>query len=311
VNPDLDVVVLGGAAVDWVAEVETLPPRDGLALAHSYRCYPGGSAANVAVGLARLGFRTGFVGKLGDDENGQFLRQAFDTEGVDTTALRVAPGQPTATCFVGLDAQGDRMVFSLPGASLLEEPAELDLWYVGQGRVLYIGPAYTAVAVAASAAAHAAGALVIYAPSGAWGRDGLAGLRPILKGADLLLVSQPEAMALSGQATPQAALGTLVETGVAAVVETLGAQGVLVHSGGDTHHLTSFPVSPQDTTGAGDAFAAGLIAGYLEGRDWLAAAQLGNAVAALKIQQMGARNGLPSREQVSVFMSDHGMWREG
>lgn len=310
-DSNLDAVVLGGAATDWVAEVEALPPRDGLALAHSYQPFPGGSAANVAVGLARLGVQVGFLGKLGDDENGRRLQRAFETEGVDTAALRVEPGRPTATCFIALDARGDRMVFSLPGASLLEDPAELDLPYVGQGQVLYIGPAYPAVALAASGAAGTAGALVIYAPSGAWGGEGLTGIRPILKGVDLLLVSQTEALALSGQATPEAALRTLIETGVKVVVETLGAQGVLVCSGGDTHHVASFPVAPRDTTGAGDAFAAGLVAGYLEGRDWLAAAQLGNAVAALKVQQLGSRNGLPSREQVKAFMSKIGIRRRG
>ena len=72
----LDAVVVGGAAVDLVAQVDELPQRDSLVLARAFERFPGGSAANVAVGLARLGRRVGFVGKLGDDEHGQLLLAA-------------------------------------------------------------------------------------------------------------------------------------------------------------------------------------------------------------------------------------------
>jgi ribokinase len=300
-SSELDVIVLGGAAMDWVAQVEALPPRDGLALAHAVARFPGGSAANVAVGLARLGRRVGFVGKLGDDENGRSLLRAFEQEGVDTQAILVEEG-PTATCFIGLDAQGDRIIFVLPGASLVETVAELDLTYLSKGQVLYIGPAYAEVATAAATAAREKGATVFYAPGGAWGPDGLADIRPVLSVVDVLLVSRTEATALTGQEAPAEAARLLSQAGPPTVVGTWGEHGALVLVNGCITHVPALAgVQARDTTGAGDAFAAGLVAGFQEGLDWEASARLGSAVAALKIQHVGARSGLPTREEVARF----------
>ena len=300
-SSEFDVIVLGGAAMDWVAQVEALPSRDGLALAHAVARYPGGSAANVAVGLARLGRRVGFVGKLGDDENGRLLLGAFEQERVDTQAILVEEG-PTGTCFIGLDAQGDRIIFVLPGASLVETVAELDLTYLSKGQMLYIGPAYTEVATAAATAAREKGATVVYAPSGAWGPDGLADILPVLSVADVLLVSHTEATALTGHAAPEEAARSLSQAGPSTVVETWGEHGAFVLVDGRITYVPAFGgVQARDTTGAGDAFAAGLVAGFQEGLDWDASARLGSAVAALKIQHLGARSGLPTREEVTRF----------
>jgi ribokinase len=300
----LDVVVLGGAAMDWVAEVESLPPADGLALAHTFTRHPGGSAANVAVGLARLGYRVAFAGKVGDDEPGRLLCQAFEQEGVDTELMRVEAGRPTATCFIALDARGQRVVFSLPGASLFETAAEMDPGWMRGARVLYLGPAYVHVAAAATEIAHEEGVTIFYAPGSGWGPEGLSILRPILDVADVLLVSQAEATALAGDATPEDALRTLVATGVPVVVETLGAHGVVVATGKRSFRVPALAVTGvRDTTGAGDAFAAGLVAGFLDGLGWEASARLGSVVAALKVRYLGARNGLPVRGEVESFMA--------
>ena len=301
---DLEAVVLGGAAMDWVAQVETLPPRDGLALAHTVARYPGGSAANVAVGLARLGHRVGFVGKLGDDEDGRTLLRAFEQEGVDTAAVVTVADRPTATCFIGLDAQGERVIFALPGASLIETVAELDLAYLCQGKVLYIGPAYPEVAIAAASAAREARSTVFYAPGGAWGPAGLADMRPVLGLVDVLLVSRTEAAALTGQESPSEAVRLLAREGPPVVIETLGKEGALVLDGGQISRCPALSVSQvRDSTGAGDAFAAGLVAGFVEGMDWEASSRLGSAVAALKVRHVGARSGLPTRREVAQLMA--------
>ena len=272
----LDVVVLGGAAVDQVAEVSQLPQKDSVVLAWSQHTFAGGSAANVAVGLARLGCRTGFVGKLGDDEHGRWLAQVFASEGVDTRALIVERGAATASCFIAVDGQGERMIVAFPGAALIETLGELDADYVAQGRVLYVGPAYPDVAAAAMVAMHQKRGTVVYAPSGAWGPDGLAGIQHLLQHADVLLVSRTEAAALTGLSSPAQAVWALHDAGspsqsrcraagAPVVVQTVGSGGALVLAQGIIHEVPAFPVSGlRDTTGAGDAFAAGLIAAFLQ-----------------------------------------------
>jgi ribokinase len=302
-SPALDVAVLGGAAVDWVAQVGSLPRKDSIVLAHSYDRFAGGSAANVAVGLARLGYRTGFVGKLGDDEYGRWLLQAFADEAVDTEALLVEHGRGSASCFIAVDDQGERMIVAIPGASLLENVGELDVAYLQRARTLYIGPAYPEVTATAMDAVHKIRGTAFYAPSGAWGPDGLAGIRPLVEKADVLLVSHAEAEALIGPHPPAQAVQALHSAGAPVVIETLGREGAVVLIEG---HLTAVPAfsvgDVRDTTGVGDAFAAGLIAGFLQGLDWTAAARMGCAAAALKIRHVGARSGLPKQEEVQRLL---------
>ena len=297
------VVVLGGAAVDWVARVDALPERDSLVLARSCERFPGGSAANVAVGLARLGCSVGFVGKMGDDEHGRLLLAAFEQEGVETQGVIVEPGCPSAACFIAVDERGERMIVALPGAAVIERIEELDLDYVRGARAVYVGPSYPDVAIAAAAAIREDGGTVFCVPGGV--HVPLEILGAILERTDVLLVSRTEALALAGCASPDEAALALREMGPQVVVETLGAEGALVASDAGLIRVPAFDVpDAQDTTGAGDGFAAGLIAGFLEGLDWEAAARMGCAVAALKIRHVGARSGLPDREQVQSLL-DH------
>lgn len=285
----MNVAVLGGAAVDWVAQVNALPRKDSIVLAHSYERFVGGSAANVALGLARLGYRTGFVGKLGDDEYGRWLLQAFADDGVDTEALLVERGSRSASCFIAVDDQGERMIVAIPGASLLEDVKELDVAYLQRAGALYIGPAYPEVAATAMDVLHRDRGTVFYAPSGAWGPDGLAGIRPLVEKADVLLVSRAEAEALIGPLPPAQAVQALHQAGASIVIETLGREGAIVLAAGG---LTEVP-----------AFAAGLLAGFLAGLDWVAAARMGCAAAALKIRHVGARSGLPQRAEVQRLLA--------
>jgi ribokinase len=328
---DLNVVVLGGVAVDQVAEVSQLPRKDSVVLAWSQHTFPGGSAANVAVGLARLGCRTGFVGKVGDDERGRLLSQAFADEGVDTTALIVERGAATASCFIAVDGHGERMIVAFPGAALIETVGELDTDYVAKAQVLYVGPAYPDVAAAAMAAMHQRRGAVVYAPSGAWGPNGLADIQNLLQQTDVLLVSRAEAETLTGLSSPIRAAWALHDAGspsqssvpgAPVVIETLGSGGSLVLDQGVIHEAPAFPVSGlRDTTGAGDAFAAGLIAEFLqppsrfvegarastsciEALDWPAASRQGNAAAAFKIRHLGARNGLPTRRELEQMLGE-------
>ena len=301
----LEVVVIGGAAMDWVAQVDQLPGRDELVVADTLSRFPGGSAANVAVGLARLGRRVGFVGKLGDDQAGRTLLQAFHEAKVDSGHTLMEAGRQTAFCFIGLDRGGDRVIFALPGASLIEDPAELDPNYWQGAAALYIGPSYPAVALMAARTGKAAGSILFFAPGGGWGPDGLAELQDTLRLIDVLILSQSEALQLTELPTLTAALQHLAACGPALIVTTRGVEGALLLQDGETVEVPAVPApSVRDTTGAGDAFAAGLVAGFLEGHSWPAATRYGAMAAALKVGQFGARNGLPTLQEITQAMND-------
>ncbi len=123
----LNVVVVGTPAMDLIAKVSALPHTDRLAIAETYGSYPGGAGANVAVGVARLGGRVGFLGTLGDDEYGQLLLRAFEDEGIDTRGVRIAKGKTSPFCFIAVGPRGERMIFALGGEALLKEVDELEL----------------------------------------------------------------------------------------------------------------------------------------------------------------------------------------
>jgi ribokinase len=296
---DLRVVVLGEAAVDWVVEVEALPGRDSLALARSCRRFPGGSAANVAVGLARLGYRVAFVGQLGDDENGAFLREMFREAGVDTSGIVEIPGYETPACWVVVDGRGDHLIVALPRDVAGYRSVKLDLDRLLAAQGIYIGASHTEVAYGYAAAAKSSAIPVFYAPGGSSRQLRRANLEPIMACTEVLFVSRAEAAALAGLPMPEEAADQLLDTGPRVVVETAGAEGAFVATHGRTWQVPAFPVTGRrDTTGAGDAFAAGFVAAFLRGFNLVAAARVGSAAAALKISHLGARSGLPTWEEV-------------
>jgi ribokinase len=292
------VVVLGEAAVDWVVQVEALPRWDRIVLSRSCKRFPGGGAANVAVGLARLGCRVRFVGQLGNDEDGDFLRQAFEQDGVDTSGIVQIPGCATPTCWVAVDGRGDHAIIALPRDLELYRSDHLDPNRLTSAQGVYIGPTHTELAWRVAAAANLNAIPVFYAPGGLSQHVSRKELELVLECTDVLFVSRSEATALADCSSPEEAAGLLLEAGSAVVVETTDSEGAFVATGERTWRVSAFPVTERrDTTGAGDAFAAGFVTAFLRGFDLAAAARVGCAVAALKIPHLGARTGLPSWEQ--------------
>jgi len=303
----LNVVVVGTPAIDMMARVSALPHADGLAVAETYGAYPGGAGANVAVGVARLGGRVGFLGTVGDDEYGRQLLRAFEEERIDTRGVRVAQGKGSPSCFIAVGRGGERMIFALGGEALLEDADDLEVLLLRGIRALYVTDVPTHVAAAAMAAAQEEGGFVFLSPGGLLTSGGLEPMRELLARADAVVISQAEASCLCPTETPKQAARLLAAVGPDLVVMTLGAEGALVLDDNKISMVEAFEVQEvTDTTGAGDAFAAGLIAGFIEGLDWRQAARLGCAVAAIKVRHLGARTGLPTRRQVDDLMRRQG-----
>jgi len=297
-----EVAVLGAAAVDWIAHVKELPPRDGIVFADHYRPFPGGSGGNTAEAVARLGHSVRFLGVLGDDEGGRLLLQAFIEAGVDTRCMRTEKGQKSAACFIAIDGQGERMIFCLGGVAIYEKAEEIAPSWLKGVRVLFIADAHPEVAEAAIVSLDK-NARVVFAPGGLMAEAGKEFLKPILNRTDVLILSQLEASKLTGESDAARACLVLTKLGPKVSMITLGEKGVLVCDNGRSTQVPGIAVSPVvDTTGAGDAFSAGVIAGILEGSNSEEAARLGCAIAAIKIQHLGARTGLPNQKQVRALL---------
>jgi sugar/nucleoside kinase (ribokinase family) len=294
-----EVVVVGAAAVDTVALFEEMPKQDSITFADSCTAYPGGAGANVASGLALLGRKTAFLGKLGDDDGGKLLMSAFLQSGVDTRGVRVVAGQRSSSCFIPVDSHGNRVIYALGGVALLETADEIEISLLAGVKALYIAEAFPEIALEVIRCSAPAQPKMFYSPGGVmiWAEKRL--LNQVFELTDVLFVSRSEAETLCGVNDPEESIKRVADLGPKMVIETVGAEGTLLLENGRLVKIPALPLPKiVDTTGAGDAFAAGVVTGYLEGMDWEESVRLGSAVAAIKIGYLGARSGLPDRETV-------------
>ncbi len=305
------VVILGAAAIDITVLVSRLPQPDEIVLAKSCQRYPGGSGGNVAVGLARLGHRVAFAGKVGADEEGSFLLKSFVEEGVNTDAVIIDPHRRTASCFIAIDEKGNRVIFALGGVAPLEKASELNVMMLQNCHLLYIGDTYIDVALAAAALARQGGVPVIFSPGGLLVSLGISALKPLLSIVDVLILSQREAEMLIPDIPLTQRLSNLKQHGPQIIIETRGSEGVALMVKGQYSKVPAWrPERICDTTGAGDAFSAGLMHGYLTGYSWYEAAKIGCATAAIKIAHFGARNGLPNSSELQEFITHHSSYQQ-
>ncbi len=292
-----DVVVVGAAAVDLWIRLPQIPEADQVVLADSHRREPGGSAANVAYRLAQLGARVAFAGRVGDDPEAALVLSSLTGVGVSTSFLRSIPGGRTAEAVVLVDRAGRKAVVALGGISLFEDPSELsDEAY--HTLAMYVGEAYPHVAEAILRRCRTQGVRTFYAP-GLFAQQGLEGLRRALQQADVVMLNSREAADLVGwvsggvdtlrQALHRA--GILGAGGTEEVVVTLGSEGAVVLTESGYTEGPALAIEAVDTTGAGDAFAAGYLWGVLRGWELAHRLRFAQVCAAVAASGEGARSG--------------------
>ncbi len=272
-NPDL--IVSGGVPV--FGQVETLV--DGMAL------MIGGSAAITAVAAARLGLRVALVAAVGDDLAGELMLSLLDREGVDVSGVLIRP-EPTGFTTV-LSTGSDRAILTSLGPAL-SAPVPLR-----PARHLHVssyflleeslGPGLADLLGAARGLEMTTSVDTNYDPACRWGDERL---RTALAVTDYFLPNETEALGISGEPDADSAATSLARLSGTVVVK-LGARGALCCRGGALSRVCLPPVTPVDTTGAGDCFNAGFIAGLLDGLDLTQAVALGCAVGASSTAAVG------------------------
>ncbi len=316
-----EIIALGELLIDFVPTVSGVT----LIEAPAFKKAPGGAPANVAVGLARLGVSSGFMGKVGEDPFGHFLAQTLSDSGVDISALRFSKEARTALAFVSLKADGERdfMFYRHPSADMLYKPDDVDAAYIRSARIFHYGSISLISEPSRSATFHAieiaqqAGLLVSYDPNlrlNLW-TDEEAAKQGIMTGwprASLIKVSQEELEFLSGTEDLLVGARRLWHSNLELLVVTHGKHGCSYISKDFNGNVPGFSVEPVDTTGAGDGFVAGLLRGLHRFPDALEDEELlrqvcryANAVGALTTTQRGAIPALPSADQVEKFL-EHG-----
>jgi sugar/nucleoside kinase (ribokinase family) len=306
------VTVLGACILDVLGRpVETIPPGQGSVRLTEIKATAAGTAAGPAVDLAKLGASVRVLGALGDDLLGALVAAAMARHGVDTTGLVRKKEAQTSATILPIRPNGERPALHVPGATRLFTHADIDQAGLEGSRALLVGaPDALAgltgdelAAIAKKARSH--GALVAVDVLHPGRPQDLERLAPLLAQADWFLPNADQLLALTGQASLEDAIEDVLRLGTRGVAVTQGADGCLLATqpGRTPDSLPALAVDVVDTTGCGDGFTAGMLAGLLLGAPPADAAWLGVACGSLVATGLGSDAGIESLDQVLDFLS--------
>jgi sugar/nucleoside kinase (ribokinase family) len=298
---DLDLLVLGEVNPDVV--VRAADPRPAFGQVERWvdaiELVIGSSSVIFACGAARLGLRVAMAGVVGDDALGRFMLGAMAERGIETGAVRIDPAVPTGASVI-LSGPTDRAILTARGTMPLLRAGDVPPALVARARHLHVGSFFLLDAArpdlpALFAAARAGGATTSldcnWDPREGW--DG--GIRALLAETNVFLPNAAEATRLTGIADVEAAARALVALGPRVVAVKLGADGALaVTADGAAARCPVLAIDPVDTTGAGDSFDAGFLAGWLAGRSLAACLALGVACGSLSTRGVGGTAAQPT-----------------
>lgn len=319
----MSVACMGEMLIDFVAQQTGVSVGD----ADSFKKAAGGAPANVAVAVARLGHKSAFIGMVGDDPFGHFLKATLDAEGVDTRGVKFNDKARTMLAFVSRRADGERSFsfYRHPSADMKMRPEDVDTSVIDAMQIFHFGsitlinqPARSAT-LAAADHARTHDKLISYDPNmrlNLWS-SARACRQGMLRGfeyAHIVKVSDEEVVFLTGSddVTP------LWRDQTRAIVVTQGRRGSTVYlKEGKVHlHVEGQAVETVDTTGAGDAFLAGLLHGllirgghsalYEDLSEWGEILHVANSVGALATTQYGAIPAMPTRERAELLAASAG-----
>ena len=307
----VDVTVMGRIGYDLYSEEPHVP----LPQVRRFSRYLGGSSANMAVGLARLGARAGIVGCLGDDSLSQFLLEFLRAEKVDTSHVSTAPGFLPSLCLTEV-CPPDRfpqVFYRHDAVDTKLDASEADLDYAASGRMFVTNGTSLCASPSrestyrAMERARAAGCRVVLDVdyrSMSWRKPEEAGLaiRLALPFVDVLIGNQPELKLVAGADDLDEATGKLQSAGVPMLVSKLGELGTRVWTGGDSVYLPPYAVSVCTTIGAGDGFASGFLYAMLQGLPVTECLHYGNAAAAIVVSRLSCSEAMPVLSEVEEMM---------
>ena len=284
-----DVVVVGSANLDLVATLDHLPKPGETIVALGYAEHAGGKGVNQAVACARMGARTAFVGCVGNDDAGVFLRGVLEDEGIDTSMLRVVD-MPTGRAFINVDSRGENEIVVVSGANtqvgIAQNPLQLPTSHV----LLMQLEIPLATVAAALTAARKSGAITVLNPAPYKSLT-----EEVLSLVDVIVPNETESAACGGTQA-------LLAAGVATVVTTLGENGAVINTASSETNIAPHKVVAVDTVGAGDAFIGALSAELARGATISDAASVGVVAGALATTVHGAVPSLPTQDVVRKAM---------
>jgi ribokinase len=291
-----DVVGFGALNVDKLFTVNKIAVAEQETFVTDCTETCGGSAANTVVGLARLGLKTGFIGKVAIDREGKRLLDDFRKEGVDTNGIICSKLGRSGTVMGFVDKKGERALYIDSGVNDTISFEEIPKNYCNQTKFVHLT---SFVGIKSFQTQKKLLQLlpeavkISFDPGALYAGTGFKKLERIIEQAFVLLPNMGELEALTAETDYRAGAEFMLRKGVKIVAVKLGSKGCFVTDGKESHLIEAFKVKVVDTTGAGDAFCAGFLYGLVTGKKLYDCGRLGNFVASRCIMSMGARPGLP------------------
>ena len=308
----MDVVILGRIGYDLYSEEPNVP----LPQVRRFSRYLGGSSANMAVGLSRLGATVGIVSSLGVDSLSDFLVAFLQREGVDTARVQRRPGFLPSLCLTDVSPPDrfPQVFYRHDAADTMLETAPGDLDYISKARMFVTNGTSLCASPSREATyralerARAAGCKVVVdvdfrAMSWKSPEDAGLAVRLALPYVDVLIGNQPELMLVADAADLDGATAALRKAGLAVLVSKLGEQGTRVFADGEEVFLPPYTVDVCTTIGAGDGFASGFLYALLSGLPMEECLHHGNAAAAIVVSRLSCSEAMPTLDEVGALMS--------
>lgn len=299
------IVGFGALNLDKIYRVDKIPGKDEEGFVKSLEMHPGGSAANTIVGLARLGIQTGFIGKVGSDEEGRILLADFEREGVDTSAIIKSDGR-SGSAMIFVDDSGHRAILVDPGVNDTIGFEEINLDAVKNARLIHLTSFICKNGLESFESqkkiATTIRAEISFDPGMIYVEKGMKELETIIKNSAIFLPNRSE-IELLMDLDYKDACREIISMGCKIVAVKIGERGCYVVDSSEEHEIPAFSSKAVDTTGAGDAFNAGFLYGYIKELNLKDCGKLGNWVASKNIQKVGARTGLPRKKELEEFLS--------
>lgn len=294
------IYVTGNVVVDTlVRPADGLPEWGSTTYVDSIAVRLGGNASGAACAAAMMGVPARIAGMVGGDDHGRYARARLEECGVDTTRLAVHPRQPTAATVGLIHSGGERLFFHVSGAGGVFSPADVSFEReaVEGCAFFHYGSVFCLPAMrnhAAEILRRARGAGLTTSLDTDWDIEGQWGelIDPLCGLVDYFFVNTLEGRRLTGSSDPQGIAEHLRSRGAGVVIVKTGSRGCVVFHEGGSFSSPAFEARVVDTTGAGDCFCGGFLAGLSRGEGLEGAARLANAVAAHSIQALGNTDGL-------------------
>jgi sugar/nucleoside kinase (ribokinase family) len=305
------IVCLGQIVADIIAKpVLEMPEKGKLKLLKNISLRSGGGAVNTAISLSKLGIKASVIGKVGNDGFAKFVLEDLKKNNVETKGISVDRDAGTSANLVLVSSDGERSFLQYIGANAEFKENDINWEIIKKAKILHYTGALLLFKFDGKPAARVLKKVkelgittsldIVWDPKGEWMKK----LRYCLPYVDIFVPSFIEGKMLTGKNKKEEIAEELLKRGVKTVAITLGKDGCYIRTKTEKISLPAYKTKVVDTTGAGDAFAAGFLTGYLRGYDLLNTGKLANAVACMCVSKIGGTEGIRSLKETLEFIKE-------